>query len=65
VSTNSIDEVYRPWLEKNVGREGIDWIWNLETDIDHGNRITAILYITLRRGKEKAATLLALSFNQS
>ena len=47
---------YRPWLEKNVGRQGWDWAWGMgNLDITE-NRLT----IKFRRGREHWATAAAL-----
>lgn len=52
--TNDPNDHYRPWLEKNVGRQGIDWNW----------RIASIegdtLAIKFRKGKEKWASIITI-----
>jgi hypothetical protein len=49
------NNIYRPWLEKNVGKQYIDWDWNISrTDIDG-------LDIKFRKGKYKWATLFLLT----
>lgn len=29
------NEHYRPWLEKNIGRQGIEWQWAIESIADN------------------------------
>lgn len=50
---------YRPWLEKNVGKQGWDWNWGF-TDTDATDDT---LTIKIRRGREKYATLLGLMWS--
>ena len=47
---------YRPWLEKNVGKQTWDWDWNLKDDDVTNNTIT----IKFRRSKARWATLAAV-----
>jgi hypothetical protein len=50
---------YRPWLEKNVGRQGWDWEWRIgQIATTTGARDTIL--IKIRRKKEKYATIAAL-----
>ena len=44
---------YRPWIEKHVGKQGIDWQW----DILGSDLSTNTLSIKFRKGKEKYASL--------
>lgn len=44
---------YRPWMEKHVGRQNIDWSW----DIIDNDASTNKLSIKFRKGKEKYASL--------
>ena len=59
VSTDSADpnDHYRPWLEKAVGLQGIDWQWRL-SPTSSGN-----LDIKFRKGKTKYATIAALMWS--
>lgn len=44
---------YRPWMKKHVGRQGIDWQWDIiDNDIS-----TNKLSIKFRKGKTKYASL--------
>ena len=43
---------YRPWLEKNVGRQHRDWVWGLRDNNAAENRLT----IKFRKSKAKWAT---------
>jgi hypothetical protein len=58
-STESADpnDHYRPWLEKNVGRQGWDWQWRIGTA---GTRGYDTLLIKFRKSKATFATLAAL-----
>lgn len=47
---------YRPWLEKNVGRQGWDWQWGLRDNNAAENRLT----IKICKSKAKYATLAVL-----
>ena len=61
VSTESADpnDHYRPWLEKNVGKQGWDWQWGLRDNNAAENRLT----IKVRKKHAKWATLAALLWN--
>jgi hypothetical protein len=48
------NEVYRPWLEKHVGKQHIDWDWNI------ASYDGSLLEIKFRKGKYKWATLFKL-----
>ena len=50
---------YRPWLEKNIGRQGWDWDWALTDDDLIKNQIT----IRIRRKHRHYASLLALKWS--
>lgn len=70
VSTESADpnDHYRPWLEKNVGRQGWDWDWRIEdiaVSLNHDYKVSSKdkLLIKVRCGKEKYATLAALKWS--
>lgn len=56
---NSADpnEIYRPWLEENVGRQGWDWDWRI------GDSVTDTLTIKFRKGRDKYAIIAALDWN--
>ena len=56
---NSADpnELYRPWLEENVGRQGWDWDWRI------GESVTDTLTIKFRKGRAKYAIIAALDWN--
>lgn len=47
---------YRPWMEKYVGRQYLDWGWELEDDDINTNSIT----IKFRKGKTKWATMASM-----
>jgi len=47
---------YRPWMEKEVGRQGWDWDWTMTDNDVTENRLT----IKFRKGKEKYAAMFAL-----
>ena len=49
---------YRPWMEKNVGRQGWDWDWCLTDNDVAENRLT----IKFRKGKEEHAVIAALKW---
>jgi hypothetical protein len=50
---------YRPWMEKNVGKQGWDWNWGLS-----GNDATEnMLTIKFRKSKEQYATLAAIMWS--
>lgn len=65
VSTESADpnDHYRPWLEKNVGRQGIDWQWRVAESFWEIEDLT-ILHIKFRKGKAKYATIAALMWTK-
>lgn len=47
---------YRPWMEKNVGRQGWDWDWSMfDEDV-----VNSYLTIKFRKGKEAHAIHAAL-----
>jgi len=50
---------YRPWLEKNVGKQGWDWNWGLRDNNAAENRLT----IKVRKKHAKWATMAALLWN--
>jgi len=58
VSTESADPNvhYRPWLEKNVGKQNRDWIWGMRDNNAAENRLT----IKFSRAKAKWATMAAI-----
>lgn len=67
VSHESADpnEMYRPWLEKHVGRQGWDWDWrisNVAADNGQGTIGFDTLDIKFRKGKAKYATIAALNW---
>ena len=47
---------YRPWMEKNVGRQNRDWIWGMRGNNAAENRLT----IKFRKSKAKWATMAAI-----
>ena len=49
---------YRPWLEKEVGRQGISWDWELE-DSDTTNNTLTIKFLI---GNEQYASMAALKW---
>ena len=49
---------YRPWLEKNVGKQGWDWRWGLRDNNAAENRLT----IKVRTKHAKWATVAALKW---
>ena len=50
---------YRPWMEKEVGKQGWDWDWTMMDNDVTENRLT----IKFRKGKEKYATLFAMQWS--
>lgn len=50
------NEHYRPWLEREVGWQGVSWDWTMEDDDMSNNLIT----IKFRKGKEEYAAVAAL-----
>lgn len=48
---------YRPWLEKNVGKQGWDWDWRI---VDKDDMSTDKLTIKFRRGKEQYASIVGV-----
>lgn len=50
---------YRPWMEKNVGKQGWDWNWGLADRDATDNRLT----IKIRRKHAKHATIAAMKWN--
>ena len=49
---------YRPWLEKNVGRQGRDWDWYMGNTDVVDNRLT----IRIRKSKGTWASVAALTW---
>ena len=47
---------YRPWLEKNVGKQNRDWVWGLRDNNAAENRLT----IKFRKSKAKWSSIAAL-----
>ena len=47
---------YRPWMEKNVGRQKWDWDWGMANNDVAANRLT----IKIRQKYAKCATIAAL-----
>ena len=50
---------YRPWMEKNVGRQGWDWDWCMRDNDVTENRLT----IKFRRAKQEWAIIAALKWS--
>jgi hypothetical protein len=50
---------YRPWLEKNVGKQGWDWNWGMADRDVTDNRLT----IKVRQRHAKYATLAAIKWS--
>jgi hypothetical protein len=61
VSVDSADpnDHYRPWMEKNVGRQGWDWDWCMRDNDVNENRLT----IKFRRAKKELAVVAALKWS--
>jgi len=61
VSVESADpnDHYRPWMEKNVGKQGWDWDWSMVDNDIAANQIT----IKFRRKKEQWATIAMLKWS--
>jgi hypothetical protein len=61
VSADSSDpnDHYRPWLEKHVGRQGIDWQWDIAPYRDGDS----FLEIKVRFGKMKYASMIAMMWS--
>jgi len=53
---------YRPWLEKNVGKQGWDWDWKLGAIAAESPGVVGFdtLVIKFRKSKEKYATIAAM-----
>ena len=69
VSSADPNDHYRPWLEKNVGKQGWDWDWRLgpitgAKGQPNGPIVLAgdFLEIKFRKGKEKYATIATLKW---
>lgn len=65
VSTESADpnDHYRPWLEKNVGRQGVNWDWRIGNFIASNGSGTVghdTIEIKIRKGKDDFATVAKL-----
>lgn len=58
VGTDSADpnDHYRPWLEKNVGKQHRDWVWGLRDNNAAENRLT----IKFRKSKAKWSSIAVL-----
>lgn len=59
------NEHYRPWMERNVGRQGWDWNWKIGTiaaDNGTGTRGHDTLTIKLRRKHAALASFLAIKW---
>ena len=56
--SNDPNDHYRPWLEKNVGKQGWDWDWRIENDNVTSNTLT----IKFRKPNAKWATIAALKW---
>jgi hypothetical protein len=50
---------YRPYLEKHVGKQGVDWNWGMANRDATDNRLT----IKVRQKHQKYATILSLMWN--
>lgn len=50
---------YRPWLEKNVGKQGRDWNWGIANNDASENRLT----IKIRKSKSNYAVIALLRWN--
>jgi hypothetical protein len=53
------NDLYRPWLEKYVGRQGWDWNWGMGGMDVTDNRLT----IKIRRKYSEYATIAALNWS--
>ena len=51
---------YRPWLEKNVGKQGWHWNWTMEDNDAAENSLT----LKVCKNKSKYATLAALKWSK-
>ena len=52
------NDIYRPWLEKHVGRQNWDWNWGLVGNDSAENRLT----IKIRQKHAKYATIAAIQW---
>lgn len=61
VSIDSADpnDHYRPWMEKNVGKQGWDWNWGMANNDATENRLT----IKIRQKHAKYATIAAMRWS--
>jgi hypothetical protein len=50
---------YRPWMEKNIGRQGWDWDWAMADNDVAANQLT----IKVRRKYQEHAIMLALKWS--
>lgn len=57
VFSSDPNEHYRPWLEENVGKQGLDWDWSLNA----GDLETLIIRFV--KGKEHLAVQASLMWN--
>lgn len=54
---------YRPWLEKNVGKQGWDWQWRSgSTGLYSNGDMADSVYIKLRKKHEYLASAIALKW---
>lgn len=58
---------YRPWLEKNVGKQGIDWNWRIQVGrsfytpgYEDQDQESDKVVIKFRKGKDKWASVAGL-----
>ena len=61
VSVDSADpnDHYRPWMEKNVGRQGWDWDWCMRDNDITENRLT----VKVRQRYANYATIIAMRWS--
>lgn len=52
--TNNPNDIFRPWLEANVGQQGLDWDWRIVRDTFD------MIEIRFSRSKESLAVQVAL-----
>ena len=52
------NEIYRPWLETHVGRQGWDWDWRMANNDAYLDRLT----IRIRRRRSHMASIMALKW---
>jgi len=61
VLSSDPNDHFRPWLEKNVGKQGWDWNWRI-SQVGDGTSNMGCLDIKFRKSKAKWASLFLLKW---